>query len=334
MNEEGKIVKRDDFAEKLKDGMRSLPVKQLLSSPIISCVKAQQKLSENAFDSLMGQAFEKEGCGDAYHAAFVSFSYFQNGVAKRINVPLLLLVPYQPLEIKEASFSFSGNLFHTDGALVTDARRDRGFGSNRNVDENLKINFNVKAKSADMTIGLSKLFQFCTESVVVESHRKNVVPPRIDPIWPNPIWPDPKHPIYPFPPRSSYRPLGSGGSGGSGRTSGSGLNLNGIIDSINLPRPTSHGGSFLSYSSYKGHNHSYSSSWHLNNSLRKGVFERLVRVSSCLRLGFPKSGSYSMGLSLEGILDSINRMKRTRKRRGVLLPQPSRIRKGKRKNRK
>ncbi len=338
MNGEDKIDKRDLFAEMLKEGMRSLPVKQVLSSPIVSCVKAQQKLSETALDSLIAQAFEAERREKAYHTAFVSFSYNQNGVAKRINVPLLLLVPYQPLEIKEASFSFSGNLYRTDATLITDARRGRSFKGRKTANENLKINFNVKVNPSDTTIGLSKLVQFCTESVVVESCRENAAPPNINPIWPNPIWPDPTRPSYPypFPFVNSYRPLGSGSS------SGGALDLEGIIDSINLPRPISYSGSFVSYSSYKGSYQSYSSfgrrtgrsSFPYSNRGKVTSFERAVRISSCLWLGIPGSGSGTLGLSLEGILDSINRIKRKRYRRGVLFTRPFRIPKGVRKKRK
>lgn len=345
MNGEDKIKqsKQDAYAEKLLEGMRSLPVKQLLCCPVASCVKAQQRMAETSLDSLMEQAFKKEHSRKQYEAEFFSFSYVQDGVEKRINVPLLLLLPYQALEITEANFSFSGNLYCTEGELITDARRTQKSVTKSGSSENVRINFNVKAAPSGMTNGLAKLIQFCTESVEAKAYKEET--PSELPRW---TWPS----------ISSY-PSSSFSSMGSGASSGGGLNLGGIIDSINRPHTPSSYGSYRSYrgsydSSFGGYLSSHASSGYRSSSFgrkkpgryssmphyrgsgywRRPASVKVVRISSYLWLVIRGIGSYSNGLSLEGILHSIDRNWIPSKRYGRVVSRGSRPRNPKVKQRK
>lgn len=173
MNEEEKIL------QQLSDSLRPMSLKKMVANPLVSCVKAQYKSIEVAYNVLLNHSFNRypqtgEGKGETIEPIYVSFSYIHNGRLYSLQVPLFTLIPYSFLEIRNVDLSFVADI-HCDSEGET-----KGYIGSKSMKKNshyagkgnCSIEYKINMGQSDMTAGLASILQFCSENVVQKTKFK------------------------------------------------------------------------------------------------------------------------------------------------------------------
>lgn len=305
-----------DILNQLQDGLRPLSLDKLVSNPLVSCVKAQYKSIEAAYDVILNQSFKKvqeypKERKESIEPIFITFSYPYNGRIYQLKVPLFTLVPISYLEIQQANLSFAAALkLDSSEGIKGIICRNRNVSANKTATGHCTIGYNINMGQCDMPAGLAAILQLCEENVVVECN--DLSTKRIGSSGGNLSTTGILHSIntsrYSS---SSYSSKRVGSSDGN-------LSLSGIIHSINTPR----------YGSYTSYGSSYS-------SRRVGSSGGSLSITGILHsIDTPRYSSYTSynssytskrvgssggALSLRGILHSITLRRWTYKGRARII---------------
>ena len=154
----------------------------LIGSPLMSCVDAQVQAASATADYIESVGFQYDSLYDVYRTRTFTFDYSTPEGYKRLVVPLISVVPVPFLQINNVNIDFTADVSVSDGQLV---------GKVSNVNENhvseeqasteytndLKVSVKIKAGSADMPYGISRLLQIMQENIhVAEQPKPQVVP--------------------------------------------------------------------------------------------------------------------------------------------------------------
>lgn len=300
---------KKDISKQLLDGLRPMSLGKLVSTPLVSCVKAQYKSIEAAYDVILNKSFKKvqdtpEERKESVEPIFITFSYPYKGKSYQLKVPLFTLVPIPYLEIQHANLSFAAdiNVDSSEGIKGIVCRRNNK-SVNRTATGHCTIGYNINMGQCDMTSGLAAILQLCEENVVVDCvdlSNKQVDSSDENPSIENVLQPtDTSQNGRRY---SSHTSYGSSYSSKQVGSSAGNLSLRGIIHSIDIRR----NGSYTSYGSYNSSRRVGSSGGNLSIT---GILHSIdtPRYSSSYNSYTSKRvGSSGGALSLSGILHSIN----------------------------
>ena len=150
----------------------------LLGAPLSACVDAQAQAASATTDYIerVGFTFDRET--GKYKAVTISFRYSSSEGEKRITLPLLSVVPVPYLQIHNVDLQFAADLSLENNTLIgVVSDKLAGNSSSQNkpnassaISSDLKVNVNIKASSADMPLGISKLLEIMQKNIRVTNN--------------------------------------------------------------------------------------------------------------------------------------------------------------------
>ena len=142
------------------NSMSQLPFENLIGGPLSACVLAQRQAAETTKDFIENVGFKKKGNSDDLEVISMSFVFQQNGMYKKLNVPLLTIIPIPYMTIDSIDIGFRADMVATkDGKLYgkfSNAKDSVAVKSSK-YDIRNQIDVNIHASSSSMPPGMAAL---------------------------------------------------------------------------------------------------------------------------------------------------------------------------------
>lgn len=147
----------------------------LLGSPLKSCIDAQAQAASATADYIQRVGFEYDPEQKLYKTRTLTFQYSTPEGEKKIIVPLISVVPVPFLQINNVDLDFTADVSVSDGQLMgrVSAKNDTyNAEDNQSTDytNDLQVRVNIKAASADIPMGVSKLLQIMQENIRISDY--------------------------------------------------------------------------------------------------------------------------------------------------------------------
>ena len=152
--------------------MKALPFENIIGAPLMACVKAQSESAKATWNAIREIGFvDSHNTTDSnvQEMASLSFLYQQNGMTRKITVPLLTIVPLPYMQIDTVDLKFRADMSTTSEGQITakysntmDSQATRRSKYN-NTNE---IEVNIHATSAGMPAGLAKMLDLFTNTCI------------------------------------------------------------------------------------------------------------------------------------------------------------------------
>ena len=147
---------------------------ELLTAPLNACVDAQAQAATATAEYIQNIGFQYDEQEKVYKPVTFSFSYTTEEGRKRFTIPLISVVPVPYLQIRNVNLVFSTELTTEDGGelrgkISTDDKNKKEQEVSSSFKSSLKVNVNIKASSADMPMGISKLLQVMQHQITVKT---------------------------------------------------------------------------------------------------------------------------------------------------------------------
>lgn len=196
-------MERNDMAEHnngktVRTNSQVMDLSQLIAGPLVAAIEADAMASRSYFDFLTQVAFEgfNQNSGKAGALRMISFEYDDrdgNGICrKRVSIPLLTLISFPLLQLKEADFDFdirvadavseeNGKKFsYTNGTLsekpagkpqikmrASLAKQSGADGGSTPLSLSANMKVRIRMRQSDMPAGLSNLLHIAENSLGV-----------------------------------------------------------------------------------------------------------------------------------------------------------------------
>lgn len=153
--------------------IESINFSNLLGAPLTACVDAQAQAASATADYIERMGFFYDEDKGKYKPINIYFRYKSQEGDKKITLPLISVVPVPYLQIKDVDLRFTANL-SLDGeerrlvGVVSDQLEKKdGNTSSYSYSSDIKVNVNIKAGTADMPMGISRLLQIMQNNIKV-----------------------------------------------------------------------------------------------------------------------------------------------------------------------
>lgn len=152
-------------------------LRYLIGKPVTSCLKAQVMAGDASYRYVRDAGFNhsKEFL-KLLDIATVCFEFKQNGIKRKMTVPLLTIVPVPTLQIKQASLSFIANITDVSNDVLTVTYGNatgNGWGYNQDTRYAGQMKFKVVAQKHELSLGIKKLLG----AYITNGIRKNDLDP-------------------------------------------------------------------------------------------------------------------------------------------------------------
>ena len=142
------------------NAMTQLPFENLIGGPLSACVLAQRQAAETTREFIEDIGFQKRGESDDLEVISISFLFQQNGIYKKLSVPLLTIVPIPYMTIDSIDIGFRADMTATkEGKLygTFSNARDSSAVKASKYDIRNQIDVNIHATSSNMPPGIAAL---------------------------------------------------------------------------------------------------------------------------------------------------------------------------------
>ena len=125
-----------------------MDLRQLIAAPLVATVEADALSTQKYLDHLFSIAFEQNGENEHTPGKlrYISFNYQEGGKTRTISLPLMSLVPFPLLQVKEAEFHFDINI--VDSVTTQAEKSFHILPSKTGNDENPEPEFTLRATLA------------------------------------------------------------------------------------------------------------------------------------------------------------------------------------------
>ena len=141
----------------------SIPFENLIGAPLCACVNAQKQAAEATINYIQEMGFEKKKNSTDLSVIMVSFEFVQDGIPKKLQLPLLSIVPVPYLQIDTVDIKFTAevaaNSDDTFNARISNQRYEEDTKGTKSLDYKGLIDLNIRATGTNMPAGLAKIFQ-------------------------------------------------------------------------------------------------------------------------------------------------------------------------------
>lgn len=158
----------NQLAEVVNKPLEELPFDHIIGGPLRACAEAQQEAAQATFEYITQMGLENDDTGLAqYKPAMLSFIFVKDGVAQRIKVPLLSVIPVPYLLIDKIDLTFQATVTGCSQNSLT----AKFAASSPNVSVNVKgdsssqvtamenIDIRVSAMASEIPSGMAKLIE-------------------------------------------------------------------------------------------------------------------------------------------------------------------------------
>lgn len=155
--------------ETVISALQALPFDNLIGIPLSACVQAQTQAANATLQFIRSVGFTETEGNEAPETVTVSFLFTQNGLARKITVPLLTLVPIPYMQIETVDLSFKADMTaSSEGKLMAKyagtVNAEAQHTSKYNVQNQMDIR--IRAASSSMPAGLAKLLDVFGNSCI------------------------------------------------------------------------------------------------------------------------------------------------------------------------
>jgi hypothetical protein len=160
------------LAEAMNQPLESLSFEHIIGGPLQACVVAQKEASEATYEYLKAVGFQKDPTLLAdYQPTPVTFYFINEGIMKRLRVPLLSIIPIPYLQIGYIDLTFKAEVSGWDNKTNkakftysptrTRIRRseEKQVDSSSEIVAKENLDIRIRATSSDMPAGMAKLME-------------------------------------------------------------------------------------------------------------------------------------------------------------------------------
>ena len=140
--------------------MTQLPFESLIGGPLSACVLAQRQAAETTKEFIENVGFKKKGDSEDLEVISMNFLFQQNGMYKKLSVPLLTIIPIPYMTIDSIDIGFRADMVATkEGKLYGkfSNAKDSSAVKNSKYDIRNQIDVNIHATSSSMPPGMAAL---------------------------------------------------------------------------------------------------------------------------------------------------------------------------------
>ena len=140
--------------------MTQLPFESLIGGPLSACVLAQRQAAETTKEFIENVGFKTKGNSEDLEVISMNFLFQQNGMYKKLSVPLLTIIPIPYMTIDSIDIGFRADMVATkEGKLYGkfSNAKDSSVVKNSKYDIRNQIDVNIHASSSSMPPGMAAL---------------------------------------------------------------------------------------------------------------------------------------------------------------------------------
>ena len=90
--------------------LTNIPFSNIIGAPLDACVEAQAKAAQKTWEFIHEVGLQESDGGNTKEAVNVSFTFISNGKIRRLNIPLLTILPVPYIAIQNIDVAFKANI--------------------------------------------------------------------------------------------------------------------------------------------------------------------------------------------------------------------------------